>query len=107
MSWYDTGVAVQPPPGMYFELVGRSSIAKTGYMLANNIGIIDAEYTGTIMVALAKIRPDAEEIALPCRLVQLIPRRVHHLEPLEVEELIATSRGQGGFGSSGDVTTQL
>ena len=33
VSWYDTGIAVQPPDGYYFEVYGRSSIAKSGYML--------------------------------------------------------------------------
>ena len=38
VSYFDTGIAVRPPNGYYFDLVGRSSIAKTGWMLANNIG---------------------------------------------------------------------
>ena len=46
VALYDTGIAVAPPQGYHFELVGRSSISKTGYMLANNIGIIDAGYRG-------------------------------------------------------------
>ena len=100
VAWYDTGIAVQPPDGYYFELFGRSSIAKSGYMLANNVGIIDSAYRGTIQVALLKVNPDAPALTLPCRLVQIIPRQLVHLHPVEVESLHWTSRGSGGFGST-------
>lgn len=99
--WYTTGLAVAPPQGYYFELVGRSSISKSGYMLANNIGIIDASYRGDLMVALIKVNPAAPELQMPCRLVQLIPRSLILMEAKEVTELDATARGAGGFGSSG------
>lgn len=101
MQLYDTGIAVKPPHGFYFELVGRSSISKSGYILANSVGIIDASYRGTLKVALVKVNPEAPELELPCRLVQLIPRQFLHLEAVEVEELDTTTRGVGGFGSSG------
>lgn len=107
VHWYDTGIAVHPPHGYYFELVGRSSISKSGYMLANNIGIIDADYRGSLMVALVKVNPDAKALELPCRLVQIIPRQLHLMEAKEVAELCSTDRGTGGFGSSGDTNTQL
>jgi dUTP pyrophosphatase len=100
VHYYDTGIQVQPENGYYFDLVGRSSISKTGWMLANNIGIIDISYIGTIIVALVKVDPSAHEITLPCRLVQLIPRRLILMEPIEVESLEKTERGDKGFGSS-------
>lgn len=101
VTFYDTGIAVAPPLGYHFELVGRSSISKTGYMLANNIGIIDNGYRGSILVALAKINPDAPELELPVRLVQLIPRRtVLFGDPIFAENLDETERGEGGFGST-------
>lgn len=98
--WYDTGIAVEPPLGYYFEVVGRSSISKSGYMLANNIGIIDASYRGSIKVALVKVNPNALELILPSRLVQLIPRQFVHLDCVEVNELDDTKRAEGGFGST-------
>jgi len=101
VHYFDTGIQVQPENGYYFDLVGRSSISKSGWMLANNIGIIDASYTGTIIVALVKIDPEASEIALPCKLVQLIPRKLIIMESAEVESLEDTERGENGFGSSG------
>ena len=101
VHYFDTGIQVQPENGYYFDLVGRSSISKSGWMLANNIGIIDSSYTGTIIVALVKIDPEAFEIALPCKLVQLIPRKLILIESVEVDSLEDTERGENGFGSSG------
>lgn len=100
--FYDTGLKIQPPPGYYFDLVGRSSISKTGWMLANNIGIIDTSYLGNLLVALIKINPDAQELSLPFKLVQIIPRRVVAMEIQEVKEdsFIQTERGIKGFGST-------
>ena len=40
ITLFETGIAVSPPTGYYIEIVPRSSISKTGYMLANSIGII-------------------------------------------------------------------
>jgi dUTP pyrophosphatase len=102
---YDTGIAVEPPLGYYFELVGRSSISKSGYMLANNIGIIDASYRGSLKVALVKINKDAPELELPARLVQLLPRQFVHLDCQEVTDLDDTARAEGGFGSTGKHAT--
>jgi dUTP pyrophosphatase len=103
VAYYDTGIQVAPPTGFYFDLVGRSSIAKTGYMLANNIGIIDNSYRGNIIVALVKINQDMPDLVLPARLVQIIPRKVWNLpfEDIGDQDLTATARGAGGFGSSG------
>lgn len=101
MVMYDTGIAVQPPMGYYFELVGRSSISKTGYIVANSVGIIDASYTGSLKVALIKINKEAPELELPARLVQLIPRQLIHMDAIEVPDLTHTQRAGGGFGSSG------
>lgn len=100
VTLYGTGVSVEPPTGFYFDMVPRSSMIKTGYMLANSVGIIDQGYTGEIMVPLVKIDPDAPDIELPSKLVQLIPRRWHGFYPVD-SDLNDTGRGEGGFGSTG------
>lgn len=97
---YGTGISVQPPAGFYFDLVPRSSIIKTGYMLANSVGIIDQSYTGEILVPLIKIDPNAPDIELPCKIVQLIPRRWYGLTPIQDTQTHETMRGSGGFGST-------
>lgn len=99
--YYDTGIQVQPDNGYYFEVVGRSSISKTGWMIANNIGVIDASYRGNIIIALVRVNKDAVEITLPMRLAQMIPRQLVIMNPVEVDFLNDTTRGNGGFGSSG------
>ena len=99
--YYDTGISVEPPPGFYFELVPRSSMSKSGYILANSVGIIDASYRGTIIVALIKIGDASQDICLPAKMVQIIPRKLNLLRAVEaVEELTATARNEGSFGSS-------
>lgn len=102
-SMYTTGIRVRPPPFFHTELVGRSSIAKTGHMLANNIGIIDSDYRGEILVCLIK-SPDAPPLPLPAKIVQLIPRKTHNLSAVSVSKNAffsnSTKRGDGGFGST-------
>ena len=99
--FFDTGVRVSPPPGFYFDLVPRSSIFKSGFMLANSVGIIDMTYRGTIKVPLVRVDESKEIPELPWRAVQLIPRRFFPLEAREVSSLDKTLRGEGGFGSTG------
>lgn len=104
VEFYSTGIAVQHvKEGWYFDMVPRSSISKSGYILANSVGVIDNEYTGEVFVPLIKIDEKAKDILAdgPVRIVQLIPRQVVHFIPTEVDEFGETSRGDGGFGSSG------
>jgi dUTP pyrophosphatase len=99
--FFGTGIKVQPSPGYYFKVEPRSSISKTNYMLANGVGNIDEGYTGEIIVPLRKMKPDAEPLELPRRLVQLVLyKRVDCLFE-QVDSLEDTSRGDGGFGSTG------
>ena len=101
-AMYDSYVSVQPPDGVYFEIVPRSSISKTGYILTNSVGIIDPSYRGTIKVVLTKIDNNAPELELPNKRFQLIPRtffsNVFTVEILHT--LSDTERGSGGFGST-------
>lgn len=100
VTLYETGISVEPPPGYYFDVVPRSSIMKTGYILANSVGVIDRSYRGTIKVPLMKLDYDMPNLTLPFRAVQLIPRRVEHFLVQEVDELTHTTRSSGGFGST-------
>lgn len=97
---YSTGIKVVPEFGWYLDVVPRSSISKTGYMLANNVGIIDRTYTGEILVALIKVDDDAKDLELPCRIAQMIPRQIVNVDLVEVDSFEETSRNDGGFGSS-------
>ncbi len=98
---YGTGLVIEPPFGWYFDVVPRSSIIKTGYMLANNVGVIDRGYRGELMVPLVKIDPTAPDLELPARVAQMVPRPIAHFSLVHRKDATATHRGAGGFGSTG------
>lgn len=100
ISKYETGIQVACPPGCVLQLVARSSLHKLGYMLANGVGIIDSGYRGNVNVVLYKFRPDAADLELPCKIAQLLAIPLLNKDFVEVEELDATERGSGGFGST-------
>lgn len=101
---YDTGIKVSVELGHYAEIVPRSSISKSGYMLANSTGIIDPGYTDNLYIALCKVDPSMPDLTLPFRGCQLIIRKQIHAE-IEVMDdtntLTLTGRAAGGFGSTG------
>lgn len=100
---YETHVALVIPLGYYAEIVPRSSISKTGYMLANSIGIIDPGYTGAVKVPLIKISPSTPDLKLPARVAQIIlkPYVVSESYDATNDDIHQTERGDGGFGSTG------
>lgn len=101
-TYYRTGLKVRPPFGFYFEMYPRSSLSKTGYMLANSVGVIDANYRGEVLVALKKVCASAPDLDLPLKAVQLIPKAFVHMEAIETNDFDDTERNEGGFGSSGN-----
>lgn len=103
-SLYDTGLKINVDYGYYVEIVPRSSLSKSGYMLANSIGIIEKSYTGNLLVALTKIDKQSQNLVLPFKCCQLIFKQQLHLDIEEIYEeednMIITTRQDGGFGSS-------
>lgn len=97
---YDTGISVNIPFGFYAEIVPRSSLSKTGYMLANNVGIIDNSYRGRLYIPLIKVCPESPELALPTTCCQLIFKKQEFVYMEETDSMNATTRGVGGFGST-------
>ena len=86
-------------PTSYY-LYPRSSISKTSFMMANNVGIIDAGYRGNIM---AKIRNMSMQEATTPENTSMFQITGPDLKPIVVnivEELSGSSRGSGGFGST-------
>ena len=84
----------------YF-LYPRSSISKTPLILANSVGIIDSAYTGSIIAALRNVGVVDYTLKAGQRLVQICARNLEPFKTEIVEELRKTSRGNGGFGSTG------
>lgn len=97
---YDTGLAIEPPPGYYTEIVPRSSISKTGYMLSNSVGQIDWDYRGKLLIAFTKVDDSMPDIELPFVKCQLVLRKAEYYDMNETEKLYETERGDGGFGST-------
>jgi deoxyuridine 5'-triphosphate nucleotidohydrolase len=107
---YDTGIKLEIPNGYYVEIVPRSSISRSGYILANSVGIIDQGYTGNLYVALRKINKDCEDLVMPYKCCQIIMKKQIYPK-IVIEDLVSTetdshndsgtSRGSGGFGSTG------
>lgn len=98
---YDTGIKLDIPNGYYVEVVPRSSLSKSGYMLANSVGIIDQSYRGNIYVALAKVDETAEDIQLPFRCCQMILKKQFYCRLTESQkDFEITDRNEGGFGST-------
>jgi len=97
---YETGIAVSPPDGYYLEIAPRSSLSKSGYMLANSIGIIDPSYTGTLKIALIKVDKTIEDFVLPFKCCQLILRKAENSVMIQVDSFETTDRADGCFGST-------
>jgi dUTP pyrophosphatase len=99
---YDTGICLNIPVGYYVEIVPRSSIVKSGYMLSNSIGIIDCSYKGNLYVGLTKVCDDAIEIEYPFKCCQLIVRKqvFPNFIEMKMEEMVESKRNKGGFGST-------
>ncbi|HET6570870.1 MAG TPA: dUTP diphosphatase [Solirubrobacterales bacterium] len=98
-----TGVAVEIPEGYAGMVLPRSGIARDhGIALVNSPGLIDAGYRGELRVLLLNTDPaELFRVEPGERIAQLVVVPVGLPEPLEVEALSESSRGDGGFGSSG------
>ena len=98
-----TGLAVAIPPGLAGLVVPRSGLAlKHGIALVNSPGVIDSGYRGELRVLL--LNTDAEDeftLAPGDRVAQLLLTPVATANPLEADSLDSTTRGDGGFGSTG------
>lgn len=100
---YDTGISIQPEFGWYIEIVPRSSLSKTGFVLANSVAIIDRTYNGNIFIPLLKVDTNKPDIELPFRAVQAIPKQIINCAFIEVPigAIGHTERNNKGFGSTG------
>ena len=98
---YGTGIRVQPATFDYYtEIVPRSSISKTGYILANSVGTIDSDYTGELFIALTKVDDSMPELTLPFKLCQLVLKKAEFYQVVEDASFLDTKRGDGSFGST-------
>jgi dUTP pyrophosphatase len=97
-----TGIALAIPSGYAGFVQPRSGLAfRRGIMVVNSPGLIDAGYRGEVRVALYNSGREPFTVAVGERIAQLVIQKVEEAEFLATDELPDTSRGQGGFGSSG------
>ena len=103
--FFDTGISIQMSAGYYGEVVPRSSIVYTDFLMANSVGIIDPDYRGRLFVPLRYVGEEnpvtAAEALLNKRIAQLIVRPRLDCQIAVVAALDETERGTGGFGSTG------
>lgn len=97
-----TGLFMEIPEGYEAQVRPRSGLAlKHGIGVLNSPGTIDADYRGEIKVILVNLSKEAFTIKNGERIAQLVIAAHEQAEWLEVEELEASTRGAGGFGSTG------
>ena len=97
-----TGIAIALPEGFEAQVRPRSGLAlKHGVTCLNAPGTIDSDYRGEIGVILANLGDAPFVVKRGMRIAQLVIAPVTHACWAEVDDLDATARGSGGFGSSG------
>jgi|TARA_Y100001960_G_scaffold156133_1_gene164364 dUTP pyrophosphatase len=104
------GIGFDIPEGHFMMLCLRSSTPrKKGLFIPNGVGIIDSDYKGEFMLMVAPLGNEpvtiekgeriAQTVLVPCK--NLFTSGVEVTKIIEVEELEASERGEGGFGSTG------
>jgi dUTP pyrophosphatase len=97
-----TGIFIELPIGFEAQVRPRSGLAaKKGITVLNSPGTVDADYRGEIGVILVNLSNESFTIENGERIAQLIIAQHERAEWIEVQELSETSRGEGGFGSTG------
>ncbi len=97
-----TGLFIELPIGYEAQVRPRSGLAiKKGITVLNSPGTVDADYRGEIGVILVNLSNQDFVIENGERIAQLIIAKHERAEWIEVQELSETSRGEGGFGSTG------
>ncbi len=97
-----TGIAIALPDGHEAQLRPRSGLAKEfGVTVLNAPGTIDCDYRGEVKALLINLGAQPFEILRGMRIAQLVVAPVTRAELVEINDLDETSRGAGGFGSTG------
>ena len=95
------GISCEPEDGRAYYLFPRSSISKTPLRMANSIGLIDGGYRGEIMAMCDNIKDFSFTAEKGQRLFQLVATDSSPIHYELVGELTVSTRGTGGFGSTG------
>jgi dUTP pyrophosphatase len=97
-----TGLTLELPAGTEGQVRPRSGLAaQHGVTVLNAPGTIDADYRGEVKVLLVNLGPEPFSVTRGMRIAQLVIARAARARLVETAELAVTSRGTGGFGSTG------
>lgn len=97
-----TGLAIALPPGFEAQIRPRSGLAiKNGITMINAPGTIDADYRGEVAVLMINLGTEAFVVERGMRIAQMVIAKYETANWQVVTELNETSRGTGGFGSTG------
>jgi dUTP pyrophosphatase len=99
---FRTGFSIAVPEGYECQLRPRSGLAyRHGVTLPNTPATIDSDYRGELMVALVNLSRETFRVTRGMRVAQMVIARVERAAFRPVDELPPSTRGIGGFGSSG------
>lgn len=102
---YGTGLAIEIPYGCVGLLFQRSSVCKTDLMLSNCVGVLDSTFRGEVTFKFRPTRDvplqDLNTYEIGDRIGQLVIVKFDGSEPEFADELSQTTRGTGGYGSTG------
>ena len=97
-----TGLQIAVPQGFELQIRPRSGISlKTGLLVVNSPGTIDSDYRGELKIIIGNLGKNDEIIKHGDRVAQMVFAPVHKAALHSVDQLDSTSRGSGGFGSTG------
>lgn len=97
-----TGIAIALPKGFEAQIRPRSGLAiKNGITLVNSPGTIDADYRGEISVIVINHGEEPFTVEPNMKIAQMVISAYNRISWQEVDNLEATARGTGGFGSTG------
>jgi dUTP pyrophosphatase len=100
-----TDLAIATPENTYARIAPRSGLAWKNF-IDTGAGVVDYDYRGNVGVILFNHGESDFEVKRGDRIAQLILERISMAEVEETEELFETSRGAGGFGSTGVAAAQ-
>jgi dUTP pyrophosphatase len=95
------GFKIEIPQGYHGKVCIRSSLSKKGIIIPNAPGIIDSDYRGYVIALLMNMNSSVVSIRNGERIAQLLIEKNVNVNWSVEKELSKTSRGEGGFGSTG------
>ncbi|NCB48009.1 MAG: dUTP diphosphatase [Clostridia bacterium] len=103
-SWEQirTGFSMELPHGYESQVRSKSGLAlKNGLFVLNSPGTVDENYRGEVCVMLMNLSKEEYLVEKNQKIAQMVINKVEHFECVEAKNLSSTSRGEGGFGSTG------